>query len=81
MLSLTDKAVERFKKILKDEGRENYGIRIFADGPGCCGPSLALDLAEQAVEGDATFEKEGLKVFIGKDAKEKVQRGTNHTGT
>ncbi len=32
MLTLTDRVVERFKKILKDQGYENYGIRIFTAG-------------------------------------------------
>ena len=68
MLSLTDKAVERFKKILKEQGYESYGIRIFTAGAGCCGPSLALDMVEKAMDGDVTFEKDGLKVFIEKDA-------------
>ncbi len=68
MITLTDKALERFKKILKDQGCENYGIRIFTAGAGCCGPSLALDMVEQPVDGDVTIEKDGLKVFIEKDA-------------
>ncbi len=68
MLSLTDKALERFKKILKEQGNEGYGIRIFTAGAGCCGPSLALDMVERAVDGDVTIEKDGLKVFIEKDA-------------
>ena len=68
MFTLTDKALERFKKILKDQGNESYGIRIFTAGAGCCGPSLALDMVEQAEDGDITIEKGGLKVFIEKAA-------------
>lgn len=68
MLTLTDKARERFKKIIKEQGYESYGIRIFTAGAGCCGPSLALDMVEQPIDGDVTIEKDGLKVFIEKDA-------------
>lgn len=76
MLSLTDNALQRFKKILKDEGNEHYGIRIFSAGAGCCGPSLALDMVEQSQDGDVTFEKEGLKVFIEKDTNETLAAAT-----
>jgi iron-sulfur cluster assembly accessory protein len=76
MLSLTDKALERFKKILKEQGYESYGIRIFSAGAGCCGPSLALDMVEQAMDGDVTVEKDGLKVFIEKDANETLSTAT-----
>ncbi len=76
MLTLTDKALERFKKILKDEGCENYGIRIFTADSGCCGPSLALDLMEQAKDGDVTFEKEGLKVFVEKGTNDQLSAAT-----
>ncbi len=76
MLSLTETALERFKKILKEQGNESYGIRIFSAGAGCCGPSLALDMVEQAQDGDVTFEKEGLKVFIEKDANETLAEAT-----
>lgn len=76
MLTLTDNALQRFKKILKDEGCEDYGIRIFTADSGCCGPSLALDLVEQAKDGDVTFKKDGLKVFIEKDANELLAAAT-----
>lgn len=76
MLILTDKAVQRFRKILKDEGCEHFGIRIFMTDSGCCGPSLALDLVEQAADGDVTMEKGGLKVFMEKDADETLSAAT-----
>ena len=68
MLTLTNNAVERFKKIIKDQGTSGSGIRIFTAGAGCCGPSLALDIVEQPMDGDVTIEKDGLRVFVEKDA-------------
>ncbi len=68
MFTLTDNALARFKKILKDQGYENYGIRVFTAGAGCCGPSLALDMVERPMDGDVTIEKDGVKVFVEKAA-------------
>ncbi|MCL4557420.1 MAG: iron-sulfur cluster assembly accessory protein [Deltaproteobacteria bacterium] len=76
MLTLTDRALERFKKILKDEGCESFGIRIFMTDSGCCGPSLALDLVERAADGDVTIDQNGLKVFVEKDANETLAAAT-----
>ncbi len=76
MLTLTDKALKRFKKILKDEECESFGIRIFMTDKACCGPSLALDLVEQAADGDMPFEKDGLKVFIEKKAEGMLSAAT-----
>ncbi len=76
MPTLTDQAVQRFKRILKDEGCENYGVRIFLTDSGCCGPSLAIDLVEHASDGDVTIEKDGLRVFVEKDAETTLAEAT-----
>ncbi len=64
MLTVTDNAVERFKKMLQENSGENCGIRIFAAGGGCCGPSMAMDMAEKAESGDETIDVSGLKIFL-----------------
>ena len=76
MLEVTDMAVEKFRKILKDEKLEHFGIRIFMTDSGCCGPSLALELVEQATDGDVTIEKDELRVFIEKDAEATLAAAT-----
>lgn len=59
MLTLTDNAVKRFKEMIGEKSGKDYGIRVFAAGGGCCGPSLAMDIADGAKRGDATLEKTG----------------------
>ena len=76
MLEVTDMAVERFRKILKEERLENFGVRIFMTDSGCCGPSLAIDLVEHASDGDVTIEKDGLMVFVEKDAETTLAAAT-----
>lgn len=68
MLTVTDIAVERFKKLLQEKNSENGGIRIFAAGEGCCGPSLAIDIADNAESGDEILDKDGIKIFLEKRA-------------
>jgi len=68
MLTLTDNAVKSFLKIIEEQSGANGGIRIFMSGGGCCGPSLAMDVASEAKDGDATIEINGLKIFVEKEA-------------
>lgn len=68
VLKVSDTAAEKAKEILKAEGKEGWGLRIFVHGSGCCGPSYGMDIDEKASEGDETVEKNGLKVFVDKEA-------------
>ena len=64
MLQVSEKAAEKGLEVLKAEGKEGWGLRIFLQGSSCCGPSYGMDLDEKAAEGDHTIEKNGLKVFV-----------------
>ena len=68
MLKISDTAAEKAKEILKAEGKEGWGLRVFVHGSGCCGPNYGMDINEKASEGDETVEKNGLKVFVDKEA-------------
>lgn len=72
MLKISDIAAEKAKEILKAEGKEGWGLRIFIHGSSCCGPSYGMDLDEKASAHDETIEKNGLKVFVDKDASESL---------
>jgi iron-sulfur cluster insertion protein len=68
VVKISDTAAEKAKAILKSEGKEGWGLRVFIHGSGCCGPSYGMDIDQTAAEGDETVEKNGLKVFVDKDA-------------
>lgn len=72
MLKISDSAAGKAKEILKVEGKEGWGLRVFVHGSGCCGPSYGMDINEQASEGDEIVEKDGLKVFVDKQAAESL---------
>ena len=64
MLNISDNAAVKAKEILKAEGKDGWGLRIFVQGGGCCGPSYGMDIDEKAAAGDQIVEKSGLKVFV-----------------
>jgi iron-sulfur cluster assembly accessory protein len=69
-MTITEKAAEKAKTILADEGKANWGIKIFVAGQSCCGPSFGLDLQEAQLPEDEVMEKNGLKVFMDKQTLE-----------
>ncbi len=68
VLKISEVAAEKAKEILKAEGKEGWGLRIFIHGSGCCGPSYGMDIDENAADGDQTVETNGLKVFCDNEA-------------
>lgn len=73
MLTITDAAAEKAKEILEAEGKADWGLRIFVAGSSCCGPSYGMDLDENPNTDDKVVEKNGLKVFVDKEASEKLK--------
>jgi len=63
MVDISDVAVEKAKEVLKAEGKENWGLKIFCQGSSCCGPSFGMDIQENAAEGEQSMEKGGLKIY------------------
>ena len=58
-MTITDKAAEKAKAILADEGKANWGIRIYVAGESCCGPSFGLNLQEVQMPEDEIVESIG----------------------
>jgi iron-sulfur cluster insertion protein len=75
MVEITDAAVERIKEVIKEE-KPGASLRIFMAGGCCGGPSLAMDLTEKPEEGDVELKKNGLTVYVSKDAAVKLDKAT-----
>jgi iron-sulfur cluster assembly accessory protein len=71
-MTVTEKAAEKAKVILADEGKANWGIRIYVAGESCCGPSYGLNLQEAQMPEDEIIEKNGLKIFMDKGTSESL---------
>lgn len=72
MVKITDEAAEKSKEILASEGKAEWGFRFYTAGSSCCGPSYGIDIVENAVDGDETVEKNGVKFFIDQAALESL---------
>lgn len=63
-LKVTPQAAAKMKSILKDQGKEGWGIRMQASAGGCAGFMYGMDFAETPQEGDQVQEVDGVKVFV-----------------
>ncbi len=75
MLKLTDSAVKQFRSMVRQSHSKKHGVRIYTE-PGCCGPALAMGIAEGAEKGDLILENDGVKVFIEKKANKMLSGAT-----
>jgi iron-sulfur cluster assembly accessory protein len=52
------------KDAMQREGLTGYGIRVGVMGGGCAGFQYSMDFEQAAKDGDATFEQDGVKVYV-----------------
>lgn len=67
VFTVTSKAAEMVKTIMKNEGKADAGLRVTVMPGGCAGYTYGLDFAEKAEPEDIVVEMEGLKIFINED--------------
>ncbi len=61
---LTPKAVEMVKDAMSRENLQGYGIRVGVVGGGCSGFQYSMDFENQERDGDATFDQDGVKLYL-----------------
>lgn len=64
MIELTDSAANEVKRLLKQEEKEDWGLRVGVVGGGCSGLSYTLAFDEKPNSNDSVFEIEGVTVFV-----------------
>lgn len=62
-INITDRAVEKIKKLLAAEKREGQGLRIKVVEGGCSGLENKMDFDAPRAE-DKVFEKDGAMVLV-----------------
>lgn len=67
MIELTPTAANEVRRLLKMEGKEDWGLRVGVVGGGCSGLSYTLAFDEDPKETDTVMELEGVKIYV--DAK------------
>jgi len=63
-ISMTKRAVEKYRQILKEDGKEGWGLRFGDKAAGCSGFEYVLDYSEKAQSDDEIFTSEGLEIHV-----------------
>jgi iron-sulfur cluster assembly accessory protein len=63
-ISITDRAAKKYKEILKDDGKEHWGLRFGEKAAGCNGFEYFLDFSEKPQAGDLVLESNGIQIHI-----------------
>jgi iron-sulfur cluster assembly protein len=64
MITVTDTAKKQAIRLMEDEGKDGYFIRVGVQGGGCSGLMYQLTFDNEEKEGDKTFEDNGMKVVV-----------------
>ena len=64
MISITDKAADKVKTLLKEKGAEQGALRVFVAGGGCSGYQYGMAIANEVEEDDFVLEHSGVKLLV-----------------
>ncbi len=64
MVTLTDKAADKVRTLLTQEGKPGHALRLKVVGGGCSGYSYQMDFEEKPEAGDLVFEDRGVKIMV-----------------
>ena len=64
MITITEKAAEKAKSLLKEKEVETGALRVFVAGGGCSGYQYGMAIAQEVDEDDLIVEQDGLKVLV-----------------
>jgi iron-sulfur cluster insertion protein len=64
MVQVSDKAFDKVKDLLIDEGNMNLMMRMYVQGGGCSGFTYGFTFDEAQNEDDFIIEKDGIKVLV-----------------
>lgn len=62
-ITVTETAVREIRRVLDNQQKPEWGIRVAVQGGGCSGMSYKMDPDEKPAEKDQVFEYDGVKVF------------------
>lgn len=63
-VTITKRALEKYLAILKEEGKEGWGLRLGEKAAGCSGFEYFLDYSKAPKEDDLVIESVGLQIHI-----------------
>lgn len=66
MITVTESAKKQALRLMEDEGKAGYFIRVGVEGGGCSGLMYQLTFDNETKEGDSSFEDNGIRVVVDK---------------
>ncbi len=64
MIKLSDRAATEIQGLLEKQGATDAMLRVFVAGGGCSGFQYGMTLEEESLEGDKSFDINGIKVIV-----------------
>ena len=64
MITLTDKAMNKVKQLMEQDGIAGHGLRVFVQAGGCSGMQYGLTFDKEPADGDAVEEVNGVSVYM-----------------
>ena len=64
MITVTPEAATEVKRLLENDKKEGWGLRIGVKGGGCSGLSYTMDFVEDGTEHDKVYEESGLRLIV-----------------
>lgn len=64
MITVTDTAKKQAIRLMEDEGKDGFFIRVGVQGGGCSGLMYQLTFDNEEKEGDKVFEDNGMRVVV-----------------
>lgn len=66
MITVTDQAKNQAIRLMEEDGKAGYFIRVGVQGGGCSGLMYQLTFDNQKLEGDTNIEDNGVTVVVDK---------------
>lgn len=63
-VSMTARAANKYREILKEEGKEGWSLRFGEEMAGCNGFEYVLDYSEKALPDDTVFHSHGMEIHV-----------------
>ncbi len=66
MITVTESAKNQAVRLMQEDGKDGYFIRVGVEGGGCSGLMYQLTFDNEEKEGDKSFEDNGIRVVVDK---------------
>ncbi len=63
-VNVTQRAVDKVKNLVAEEGNPDLKLRVFVTGGGCSGFQYGFSFDEAVAEDDSVVEKDGVAVIV-----------------